>query len=111
MRTASTWTHACKDCVHIDSSFKGRAVDLTGDVCLLRRAAPSESTVCTVRVRNMPPFSAGSQQAGQDGGAVAENLRSPVQRGEDDAVRALHGCVRRLPDHQREGPRGSGRTG
>lgn len=47
----------------------------------------------------------------QDGGVVAEDLRPPVQRREDDAVRALHSYLRRLQDNQREGARGSDRTG
>lgn len=46
----------------------------------------------------------------QDGGPVAEDMRTPVQCGEDDAVRAIHACVWRLQDNQRESTGSSDRT-
>lgn len=47
----------------------------------------------------------------QHGGVVTENLHPPMQCREDDAVRAVHGRLRRLSDHQGESSRGSNRTG
>lgn len=46
----------------------------------------------------------------QDGGFVTKDLRAPVQRGEDDAVWAVHPGVRRLQDHQGESPGSPDRT-
>lgn len=46
----------------------------------------------------------------QDGGFVTEDLCTPVQCGEDNAVWAVHPCVWCLQNHQRESPRSPDRT-